>query len=349
MTVLEKGIAIGEVVVYELDTRLTRKTKVIQTGQDLNIGDVCEPGTTSTEKRQVTTAVNEVQTVSIAGTSTTGTIKFGILQPDGSLAWTDLATWHTTPATFQANIQAVLDNLLGSNAIVAGVASSSATPVFTMTFSGTGYAALPQPQMHVDISALDAASTVTIAETTKGHTAGGLADSVCLENRAAVDEVQTLVESGTPTGGTYTLSFMGLAGAVVTTGALNHSDSAATVSTAIDAATGVTAGIVCTGGAPSTDGTFTFTYSGTGFAGRPWRLVIMTSSMTGGTPATGVQVIARSTTGKQNEGVFLTAGPAIVDKDQLDYNSATESVVDAALLALGIDAQDEPTYTVQST
>ena len=75
-------------------------------------------------------------------------------------------------------------------------------------------------------------------------------------------------------------------------------------------------------------------------------MVANLSSLTGGTPTA---VEARTTAGKQRESVFLVAGPAIVDKSQLDYNSTTESIVDAALLALGIDVQSEPTYTVQST
>ena len=60
-------------------------------------------------------------------------------------------------------------------------------------------------------------------------------------------------------------------------------------------------------------------------------------------------VEARTTTGKQRESALLVAGPAIVDKSELNYNSTTEANVDAALLALGIDKQEQPTYTVQST
>lgn len=347
--VLTKEIAVGEVVVHEYDTRITRKTKVVQTGQDLSIGDVCEPGTVSSEKRQVTTAADEVQTVSIGGTATTGTLKFGFRQPDGSLAWTDTITWSGTEATFQSNMQTALDALLGSNAVIAGLSADSATAVFTLTFSGTGYTSLPQPQIHIDISALDAATTVTVAETTKGHASGGLADSVCLKDAAAVDEVQTVVLTGTPTGGDYTLAFLKRNGEVGTTTSLNHNASLSTINTAIDVVTGNTSDIVVTGDIPSANGTLTLTYSGGDYSGRPHRLVVFTSSMTGGTPTAGTQVVARTTTGKQRESVFLVAGPAIVDKSNLDYNSTTEANVDAALLALGIEKQTGPTYTEQTT
>lgn len=347
MTVLTKEKAVGEVVVYELDTRLTRKTKVVQTAQDLDVGDVCEPGTDSAEKRKATTAADEVQTITVGGTSSAGTLKLGFKLPDGAIAWTDTIAWSATEATMTTSAQAALDNLLGSNAVVIGTIADTSALVMVLTFSGTSYKELPQPQVHVDVAELTGASTVAVAETTKGHASGGLADSVCLKDAAPVDEVQTIVFGGTPTGGTYTLAFLKRDGTVGTTTGLNHNANLATINTAIDVVTGNTSDIVATGGIPSADGTLTLTYSGGDYAGRPHRIVVANlSSLTGGTPTA---VEARTTAGKQRESVFLVAGPAIVDKSQLDYNSTTESVVDAALLALGIDVQSEPTYTVQST
>jgi hypothetical protein len=201
--------------------------------------------------------------------------------------------------------------------------------------------------VHVDVSALTGASTVTVVETTEGHVAGGLADSVCLLDAAAVDEVQSIVMGGTPTGGTFTLTVVKQdTGVATATTALAYNASAATISTALDVVTGNTADIVCTG-TTLPDQTLTFTFSGGEYAGRPHRIIVADVALsTGGTPTA---VETRTTAGKQRESVFLVAGPAIVDKDQLNYNLATESVVDAALLALGISNQSEPTYTEQTT
>lgn len=350
MTVLEKGIEIGEVVVYELDTRLTRKTKVIQTGQDLSIGDVCEPGTDTTEKRQATTAANEVQSIVFGGTPTGGDFVLWIESRDGIMVPTGALNHNSSGAT----ITTALNLACGvANGIVA---SGTTLPdqTITFTYSGTGYAGLPKAQIVADITGLTGGSPTAVeSTTTQGHVSGGLADSVCLENLAPVDEVQTIVfgnEDTAPTGGTFTLSVLKRDGTVGTTTNLAWDATTAAISTALDVVTGNTADIVCTGSQLdwANSITTTFTFSGGDYAGRTHRLVAVDDALaTGGTDI--IQTIARTTTGKQREGVFLTAGPAIVDKDQLDYNSTTESVVDAALLALGIDAQSEPTYTVQST
>jgi hypothetical protein len=347
MTVLTKEKAVGEVVVWETETRITRETKVVQTGQDLDVGDVCEPGTVATEKRKVTGAATEVQTITVGGTCSGGTLKLGITQPDGSLVWTDTIAWSATEATMTASVNAALDNVLGASEVVCATIADTASLAMVLTFSGSSYASLAQVPVHVDAAALTGASTVTVAQTTVGQASGAAADSVCIKDAAAVDEVQTIVFGGTPTGGTFTLSVLKQdTGAVGTTTALAYNASAATISTALNVVTGNTGDIVATG-TTLPDQTITFTFSGGEYAGRSHRLISPdTALLTGGTPTA---VAARTTTGKQRESVFLVRGPAIVDKSELDYNSTTEANVDAALAALGIETQTQPTYSVQST
>lgn len=88
------------------------------------------------------------------------------------------------------------------------------------------------------------------------------------------NEVQTLVLSVAGTAGTFQLRVPKADGTKVWTAAIAYNASAATISTAIDTATGVTAGIVCTGTTPfSTTNTGTFTFSGTGYAAKAFDLI----------------------------------------------------------------------------
>ncbi len=86
-----------------------------------------------------------------------------------------------------------------------------------------------------------------------------------------VNEVQTLTFGAAATGGTMRLRVPLANGQWVTTDAITWNGTDATwlaaINTALDAATGVTGGIVATGAAPDT--AITFTSSGTGYAARP--------------------------------------------------------------------------------
>lgn len=95
------------------------------------------------------------------------------------------------------------------------------------------------------------------------------------------NEVQTLSITGTPTGGTFTLTYAGQ-----TTGAIAYNASASTVQTALIALSNLNTGdVVCTGGAlPGTAITITF---GATLANTDVALITSTDSLTGGTsPAT---------------------------------------------------------------
>jgi hypothetical protein len=113
----------------------------------------------------------------------------------------------------------------------------------------------------------------------------------------AVNAVQTLTITGTPTGGTFKLSFQG-----IKTAAIAYNASAAVVQAALEAIISIgTGGVVCGGGAlPGT--AVTITFSGTNFAGLPQPLVVFETGssdnlLTGGTTPTGS--VANTTTGVQ--------------------------------------------------
>lgn len=119
-------------------------------------------------------AADTVQTITVGGTSTAGTLKLGfreVADPDGAVIWTDTMAWSGTEATMKTSVQAALDNLLGSNVVVVSDIPDTAALVLTLTFSGTGATELAQEEVHVDVSALTGASTVVVATTTAGVTA----------------------------------------------------------------------------------------------------------------------------------------------------------------------------------
>lgn len=118
-------------------------------------------------------AKNEVQTFDFGAAATAGTIKIGVTTAAGSLVWTDTAAWSATDATFLSNINAVLDQIAGTGGIVATAKAATDTDsALVFTFSGTGYAALAQPALQLDTSALTSVTTVTFTRTTAGGKAG---------------------------------------------------------------------------------------------------------------------------------------------------------------------------------
>jgi hypothetical protein len=102
-------------------------------------------------------------------------------------------------------------------------------------------------------------------------------------NASAVNEVQTVTITGTPTGGTFTLTFDG-----ETTAAIAYNASAAAVLSALEALPSIQAGDVTVGGGPGPGTPYTVTFVG-GLAGRDIPQMTATSSLTGGTtPAVAV-------------------------------------------------------------
>jgi hypothetical protein len=89
----------------------------------------------------------------------------------------------------------------------------------------------------------------------------------------AANQVDLITFNATATGGNLQLTIQKTDGSYATTGnaAWNATDATflSNINTALDAATGIAGGIVATGAAP--DDAITLTYSGTGYAGSPWR------------------------------------------------------------------------------
>lgn len=123
---------------------------------------------------------NEVQTVAFGAAATAGTVKLGIRVPttgmeveDWPLVWTDAIAWSATDATYLSNINAALDNVLGSSKVVATAIAATDTDLgFVLTFSGSGYSGIKHPFVEVDASALTSVTTVTVTRTTAGGAAG---------------------------------------------------------------------------------------------------------------------------------------------------------------------------------
>lgn len=110
---------------------------------------------------------------------------------------------------------------------------------------------------------------------------GGYGESLTVTCNTAANEVQTLTITGTPTGGTFTLTFQGQ-----TTAAIAYNASAATVATALVALSNIDSGEV-TGGGGALPGTpVTLTFSGR-FAGGDVPMIMANGAgLTGGTDPT---------------------------------------------------------------
>lgn len=137
----------------------------------------------------------------------------------------------------------------------------------------------------------------------------------------AVNEVQTVTITGTPTGGSIRLIFNGQ-----TTAAIAYNAAAAAVQAALEALSNVGVGqVTCGGGAfPGTAVTVTFT--GT-LAGRAPPTLVATSSLTGGSsPAVAVAV---TTAGKPAGGYWKDYNDALSDGSQVARAILKESVTTA--------------------
>ncbi|MBA4192223.1 MAG: hypothetical protein C0467_30000 [Planctomycetaceae bacterium] len=107
--------------------------------------------------------VNEVQTLNWTN-APAGTFRLRIKDSSGVLQSTQRITYSATIGTLLANLQAATDAVLATNAIVW---SGSVVTAVAATFSGTGYAALPQEFIIVDTDGLTAGD-VDVTRTTTG-------------------------------------------------------------------------------------------------------------------------------------------------------------------------------------
>lgn len=122
---------------------------------------------------------------------------------------------------------------------------------------------------------------------------------ILIGRESGTNEVQTLTVTGTPTGGTFRLTFNG-----VETANIAYNAAAAAVQAALEAISSVGAGnVTCGGGAlPGTPVTITFTGA---LAAEPQNLItVTTAAFTGGTAPAGA--VARTTTGVRAVGAGAT-------------------------------------------
>lgn len=140
------------------------------------------------------------------------------------------------------------------------------------------------PEVPVAVAPASVAVTFAAATSFGQRVMAGAAGTVTpAATTSAVNEVQTITVTGTPTGGSFTLTFSGQ-----TTAPIAFNASAANVQTALTALSNVgTGNVTCGGGAlPATAVTATF---GGDLAGENIPQMTATSSLTGGTtPAVAV-------------------------------------------------------------
>ena len=144
--------------------------------------------------------VNCVQTVSFPIASTGGSVVIEFTKANGQRMAAAAASWSGTDTTYLAAIQSALDTATGvSNGIVASAIAQTDTDYgFVLTFSGTGYAALPQDL--VKITTLPTSSTsYSVAMTTTGVNGAFVAGSL-VQPTDGSETIITLLKTGSKTG-----------------------------------------------------------------------------------------------------------------------------------------------------
>lgn len=129
--------------------------------------------------------------------------------------------------------------------------------------------------------------TVTGANTKEGNAWGvGPYKDIMLNPSTGINEVQRATITGTPTGGTFTLTFNGQ-----TTAAIAYNAAAAVVQTALENLSNIGVGEAVVTGGPGPGTPYTVTFGGT-FAGTDVPQMTATGSFTGGTaPAIAITTI----------------------------------------------------------
>ncbi|MBS1691930.1 MAG: phage major capsid protein [Actinobacteria bacterium] len=138
----------------------------------------------------------------------------------------------------------------------------------------------------------------------------------------ATNEVQTVTITGSPTGGTFTLSFRG-----ATTSGLNYNAAASTVQTALQGLATIGSGNATVAG--SAGGPYTVTFASALAATAVDQLVANGASLTGGTPAIAVTTTAEGESANGIRGIINQPG---VQTGELDVTDA-DSLLDAIALA----------------
>lgn len=197
------------------------------------------------------------------------------------------------------------------------------------------------------VRAATTASVDISTELEDGDTIDGVTlaegDRVLVKDQAnaANDEVQTAQITGSPTGGTFTMTLYPSGGDPITTAALAYNITAAALETAIDAAftaaayPGWTNGDITVTGTDILTGDLTLTYndgsagSGSLAASDVGELTMDISGLTGGTPATSIATTQEGNALGSENGVYIVqaSGAALRADDWADGVSAANYAV----------------------
>jgi hypothetical protein len=223
-------------------------------------------------------AVNCVQTITWNSAPSAGTFTITVLQKDG-------VTYKTTTAIAYGatlpTVQTALDVATGvaNGCVVTGTTYAYQTMIFT--FSGTGYAALPQQLISIDDTSLTYTTPTGYVATMT--TVGVPVAGTITITANGVNEVQTVgfagITAGTLTAGTFALGILDKNG-VWQKFLTVYSSSAATLQAQLDAVLGASAVVVAVTTGGTIAGGFTLTFSGTGYAGLPQTLAVIDPAAT---------------------------------------------------------------------
>ncbi len=212
---------------------------------------------------------DEIQTFHLYGSPVGGTFT---ITYDGQT--TSNIAYDASNATIQSALEA-LSNIAPGDVTVSGSSLPSNTK--TLTFGGT-LRGTNLNQITINTDFYNTSPAVNVTTTTQGVT--------------ATDEVQTISISGTPTGGTFTLTYSGQ-----TTSGIAYDASNATIQSALEALSNLAPGDVTVTGSSFPTNTKTITFGGTLAATNVSQITMNGSSLTGGTlPSTAS--IVETTTGR---------------------------------------------------
>lgn len=159
--------------------------------------------------------------------------------------------------------------------------------------------------------------------------------SVTSTTVAGTNEVQTITISGTPTGGTFTLTYRGQ-----TTTALTHTSTNAQVQTALQALSTIGTGNVTVTGGPGPGTPYVATFA-SALAAQNVRMLTATSSLTGGTnPAV---TVTETTAGSPVKGTHVitpsdTTLPWLSVEERLSFNLESFRYTDAKVSRVRVES-----------
>lgn len=161
----------------------------------------------------------------------------------------------------------------------------------------------------------------------------GAFGSVSSTTAAGTAEVQTVTINGTPTGGTFTLTYRGQ-----TTTAINHNAASGAVQSALQALTTIGAGNVTVSG--SAAGPYTVTFAGS-LAATAAYLLTASSSLTGGTNPS--VTVVETTTGYPVKGTHVITPsdstlPWLSVEERISYNLESFRYTDAKVSRVKVES-----------